>query len=1090
VADLFVSYSRADADAVRRLCEALVALQRDVWVDWRDIPPTAQWRDEIRAAIDAASAVVFVISPASVASAECRHELDHAVARGKRLVPVVLQKPDMAEVPAKLAELNWIFLLADDLDASVGQLIQAVDTDLAWSRAHAELLRRATAWQAAERDPSKLLRGKDLVEAERWLATDTSAPAPVAVQSSFVLASRTAAVRGQRVRVALAVSVAIVATGLSIWAFLERQVAQRRYQEALSRQLTIESNTARDAAPGGLVLSVQLAAEAMRRAPSPEAADALRAGLRLLPRLRWQVPLPTRTGMAVRFTPDGSQLATADAVWDAATGAVRVELDHDGRTHAFAMSADARLVARIGTERDVELWNRADGTRRPLHAPPARVPFEALAFSPDGRWLVAADARHTVQVWETATGALVQSLPAPEPYLSGPVRGLAFAPDAGTIAVARRQRVERWETATWSRLEPALSMESGAVAAIDYAADGRLAVVTSAGVTAIHAPDGTSGTTVRLPSDLGRPESLRFSPDGRHLGVATTSGAQVLRAEDGKTILPRVPGGALAFAPDDTRVAVGGRDRTVRVIDLATGRELARMVHEAGATAFDWSPDSATLATLGEDGMLRLFETRVAFPIADLPGTTGAFDDTGRHLLAHGERQAAALWSAESRRILRLPVEGSPRLTVPSADGTRLAAVLGDSLLVWPLPGAGDPVRLEHEPAIDWDAVGRREVDERGGALRAVASRLGMLRDAGSVEIAAMSPDGRRVLTTRIDELARLWDTTSGTLVASIPYHVETTAAFSGDGARLAVAAASGVQVLDAASGRPLATVDAKGRAPRVLLDHDGRRLIVHEYRQATLWDVDSGRMLTTIPEVRWVRLAPGGRVFVTEEGNAARLRDVAAGGTVLAEATCTCSVRETVLSADGRRAAIVGDMNRIYLRSVDRDGPAREIEHTGRIDQVTFSPDGRLLAMTGGNPVMGETLDKAGQPVDTGEREPWQRLEEAVSGRAIELQQEQADGTDLVFSADGRYLAAGRVVWDATTGRRLARTEEPVIAFSPDASLLLTREEGAVRAWPWRNDDLLALACRQLSRNLSGEEWLRHVSGAEPPAKTCAGLR
>jgi hypothetical protein len=35
VADLFVSYSRSDADAVCRLCEALVARQRKVWVDWR-----------------------------------------------------------------------------------------------------------------------------------------------------------------------------------------------------------------------------------------------------------------------------------------------------------------------------------------------------------------------------------------------------------------------------------------------------------------------------------------------------------------------------------------------------------------------------------------------------------------------------------------------------------------------------------------------------------------------------------------------------------------------------------------------------------------------------------------------------------------------------------------------------------------------------------------------------------------------------------------------------------------------------------------------------------------------------------------------
>lgn len=1089
MADLFVSYSRADEAAVRRLCDALVAREREVWVDWRDIPPSAKWVTEIFAAIDDASAVVFVVSPASVASEECRRELDHAVAQGKRLIPVVLEKPDMAAVPPKLAELNWIFLHGNSFDSAVAQILRAVDTDLAWARAHAELLRRATAWQGAERDPSKLLRGRDLTEAERWLATNTSEPRPVAVQSAFVLASRTAAVRGQRRRVGAAIGVAIVAIGLSIWAFLERQIAQRRYQEALSRQLTIESNTQREAAPNRLVLSVQLAAEALRRVPSPEAADALRAGLRLLPRLRWQVPLPTRTGIAVGFTPDGSRVVTADAVWEAGTGEVSVEFGHDGRTQAFAMSADGRLVARIGTRRDLQLWDRATGRQQPLEAPQPRIEFEALAFSPDGRWLAGADARHTVHVWETARGALVQSLPAPEPELSGPVRGIAFSPDAGSIAVARRQRVERWETASWNRLEPALSMESGAVAAIDYAADGRLAVATSAGEIAIYAADATRGAAVRLPSELGRPESLRFSPEGRNLGVATKTGAQVISAEDGKALLPPAPGGVLAFAPDGTRVAVGGGDRTVRILDLASGRELVRMVHDAGAKAAVWSPDGATLATLGDDGVLRLFETRAAFPIAELRGTTGAFIDGGRHVLAHGERQSAELWNRETRTRLRLPADGAPRLSVPSADGTRLAAVLDDTVLVWPLPAAGEPVRLEHVPEIDWEAVRRREVDERGGALRAVASRLGLLRDAGSVEIVAMSRDGGRILTTRIDELARLWDTTTGKLVASVPFQVETSAAFSGDGGRLAVVAASGVQVLDAASGRALATVEAKGRLATVLLDHDGRRLFVHLNRSATLWDVDSGKLLATIPEVRQVRLAPGGRVFVTEEGNAASLREPAAGA-VLAEATCTCTVRETVFSADGRRAAIVGDMNTIYLRSIDSNDAGREINYGGRINAVAFSPDGNFLALTGVHPVMAETKDKSGQPADTGASQPWQMLVDIRSRREFELQQAQVEAASPVFSTDGRYLAAGEAIWETATGRRIARAEEPVIAFSSDASLLLTRKNGAVRAWPWRTEDLLALACGQLPRDLTGEEWRRYVSSEEPPAETCKGLR
>lgn len=136
-----------------------------------------------------------MISEHSAASVECRRELEHAVAQGKRLIPVVLRPPSGMEVLPCIAELNWLFLREEDLNEGVDRLLAAVDTDLDWSRAHARLLQQSQAWQAAERDSAKLLRGRDLVEAERWLAEERPDPKPVAVQRTFVIASRDAAKR-------------------------------------------------------------------------------------------------------------------------------------------------------------------------------------------------------------------------------------------------------------------------------------------------------------------------------------------------------------------------------------------------------------------------------------------------------------------------------------------------------------------------------------------------------------------------------------------------------------------------------------------------------------------------------------------------------------------------------------------------------------------------------------------------------------------------------------------------------------------------------------------------------------------------------
>src|SRR2546425_94393 len=83
--DVFISYSRVDGEVVSRLQGALDARGRRSWVDWQDIPPTAEWMGEIRSAIDAADAIVFVISPDSAASKVCSEEVLHAIDSNKRI---------------------------------------------------------------------------------------------------------------------------------------------------------------------------------------------------------------------------------------------------------------------------------------------------------------------------------------------------------------------------------------------------------------------------------------------------------------------------------------------------------------------------------------------------------------------------------------------------------------------------------------------------------------------------------------------------------------------------------------------------------------------------------------------------------------------------------------------------------------------------------------------------------------------------------------------------------------------------------------------------------------------------------------------
>lgn len=92
--DAFISYSHRDGAFVLDLTSALERLGRNVWIDADDIPPGAPWRRELGSGIEAADSLVFVITPDSLVSPECRKELARAVELGKRMVPILLRPAD------------------------------------------------------------------------------------------------------------------------------------------------------------------------------------------------------------------------------------------------------------------------------------------------------------------------------------------------------------------------------------------------------------------------------------------------------------------------------------------------------------------------------------------------------------------------------------------------------------------------------------------------------------------------------------------------------------------------------------------------------------------------------------------------------------------------------------------------------------------------------------------------------------------------------------------------------------------------------------------------------------------------------------
>jgi hypothetical protein len=88
--DAFISYGRADSLAFgRKLYEQLLKVGFKIWFDQNDIPLGVDFQNQIDDGIEKAHNFLFIIAPHSVNSPYCLKEIELAIKRNKRIIPLL-----------------------------------------------------------------------------------------------------------------------------------------------------------------------------------------------------------------------------------------------------------------------------------------------------------------------------------------------------------------------------------------------------------------------------------------------------------------------------------------------------------------------------------------------------------------------------------------------------------------------------------------------------------------------------------------------------------------------------------------------------------------------------------------------------------------------------------------------------------------------------------------------------------------------------------------------------------------------------------------------------------------------------------------
>jgi WD40 repeat protein len=473
--------------------------------------------------------------------------------------------------------------------------------------------------------------------------------------------------------------------------------------------------------------------------------------------------LPVAEGQLYRIglAPGGKTVAAAIngpgthsiRLWDVATGAERLLLEHKTHDENLTFSPDGKFLGAAGRDA-LRVWDVS--TDKLLQ----QVSAEAwcLVFSPDSKKIASGNMDGTVQLWDVATGKEVATLKAKLPH---DIQCLAFSPDGQVLAAGGQAGLRLWDLVGRKEV---YQLPDRMVYELVFAPNSK--VLAASGGSNIRLWDVTTGKQLLHRSGHNdQVDSIVVSSDGKVL-VSTSYSDGTLCFWDAKTgeLLHQPPGPDIAgrnagLSADGKLAASGFHDSALHLWETNTGKELRRFpiqqLDAQGERPFvdflQLSPDGKRLVAItrvdDSNSQINIWDTstgkllnrrKFGGPFSSFtPDASGVTVQTPEGLFIHDVNTG--------RQLVTIPGIVNSFQIAFSSDGKLLA-----------VPLAGTQINSLPRP---------------GFSIIKVASGKEMLRvDSGQVHSLAFSRDAQ-MLATSDHHVVRLWEILTGKEIFRRPRH-------------------------------------------------------------------------------------------------------------------------------------------------------------------------------------------------------------------------------------------------------------------------------------------------------------------------------